>query len=66
MRVGLLFLCQNLIKGVVRMFSDEFLERLFRNEDVLQVPMEYRHVMLQAVADVLEEMEREGANNVYE
>lgn len=44
---------------VMKMFSDEILQKIFADEDVKQVPLVYQSIMVHAIENVLEE-EKEG------
>jgi len=50
-----LFLCENIfIERMMKMFSDEVLEKIFSREDVMKIPLTYQSVMVRAVQEVLE------------
>lgn len=58
-----LFLCENIfIERMMKMFSDEILEKIFSREDVMKIPIVYQSTMVHAIQEVLEKEGIEDAS----
>ena len=56
-RFHILFLCENLtIKELISMLNDLFLEKIFSDNRLKNIPVGYQSIMIDVVSDILEEL----------
>lgn len=56
-RFRILFLCENLIiKELVLMLNDLFLEKIFSDNRLKNIPVGYQSIMIDVISDILEDL----------
>ena len=56
-RITVFFLCENLtIKELVSMLNDLFLEKIFSDNRLKNIPVGYQSIMIDVISDILEDL----------
>ena len=56
-RFHILFLCENLtIKELILMLNDLFLEKIFADNRLKNIPVGYQSIMIDVISDILDEL----------
>ena len=56
-RFHILFLCENLIiKELISMLNDLFLEKIFSDNRLKNIPVGYQSIMIDVISDILEDL----------
>ena len=56
-RITVFFLCENLIiKELISRLNDLFLEKIFSDNRLKNIPVGYQSIMIDVISDILEEL----------
>ena len=56
-RIAVFFLCENLtIKELILMLNDLFLEKIFSDNRLKNIPVGYQSIMIDVISDILEDL----------